>query len=203
MAQTVDSGSFYFSYLTDKNNDTLRTTSLTFFGPTVGTTAPGNIQERLAIGQIGTGTATNVMTNGNLGLFFNNTQPTGTVNAANPIAYGVDITHLIIGRVDWNSTGNETVTLWVDPLNVTSELAAGTPYITTSAYELTSFNSVRLFSGNQAAAVNNDPIKDPVSADFDEIRIGGTWSAAITSPVPEPTTLLLPIAALVARRRKA
>ena len=91
---------------------------------------------------------------------------------------------------------------------MTSELAAGAPYITTSAYELTSFNSIRLFSGNQAAAVNNDPIKDPVSADYDEIRIGGTWAAAITTtaPVPEPATLLLPIAglaALVTRRRKA
>src|SRR3954464_1207812 len=39
MQQLVDSGTFYFSYLTDKNNDTMRTTSLGFFGPSTGTTA--------------------------------------------------------------------------------------------------------------------------------------------------------------------
>jgi hypothetical protein len=204
----VDSGTFYFSYLTDKNNDTMRTTSLTFFGPSVGTTAPGNVPERLAIGQIGTGTATNAMTNGNLGLFFNNSQPGGVVNAATPIPYGVGVTHLIIGKVEWNPTGNETVTLWVDPTDVTSEAAAGTPYIVNNGFELTSFNSVRLFSGNEAAAVgapHNHPIKPPVSADYDEIRIGNSW-ANVTTIVPEPTGFVLSLvclAGLASLRRRA
>ena len=96
--------------------------------------------------------------------------------------------------------------MWVDPLDVTSEAAAGAPYIITTAFELTSINSVRLFSGNQAAAVGTDPIKPAVSADYDEIRLGGSWDAAIktTAPVPEPATLLLPIAAftVLARQRR-
>ena len=139
---------------------------------------------------------------------FNNQNPANVVQAATPIAYGVDVTHLIVGRVDWNATGNETVTMWVDPLDVTSEAAAGVPYIISSAFELTSINSIRLFSGNQAAAVNTDPIKPAVSADYDEIRIGGTWDAAIktVAPVPEPATMLFAIfglAALGLRRRNA
>jgi hypothetical protein len=98
--------------------------------------------------------------------------------------------------------------MWVDPLDVSSEAAAGVPYIVSSGFELTSINSIRLFSGNQAAAVGTDPIKPAVSADYDEIRIGGSWDAAIktTAPVPEPATLLLPIAGLVGlgmRRRRS
>jgi hypothetical protein len=206
--QLVDTGSFYFSYLTDKNNDTARTTTLTFFGPATGTTAPGNQPERLAIGQIGTGTAGNAGHNGNIGLYFNNSQPAGVVSAANPIAYGVDVTHLIVGRIDWNPLGNETVTLWVDPLDVTSEAAAGTPYMVNSGFELTSINSIRLFAGNQASTPDNVLYKPPVSADFDEIRVGGSWDAAVTTvaPVPEPATALLGFAGLAlvaARRRKA
>ena len=38
--QLVDTGTFYFSYLTRKNRDTLHATSLSFFGP-AGAAAPG------------------------------------------------------------------------------------------------------------------------------------------------------------------
>jgi hypothetical protein len=192
--QLIDAGTLYFSFLMRRNNDTMRTTSFAFFGP-------GGTAERFTIGQIGTGTASNAMTNGNIGLFFNNSQPAGVVNAANPIAMGTGVTHLIVGRVDWNSAGPETVTLWVDPTDVRTEPA--TSYIQTSAFELTSVNSIRLFSGNEAAAVgapHNHPIKPAVSATFDEIRLGGTWASVI----PEPSSLTLVLVALLAggiRRR--
>jgi MYXO-CTERM domain-containing protein len=206
IGQTVDSGAFYFSYLTRRNNDTQRTTSLTFFGAPVGTTAPQNQAERVAFGQIGTGTAGNAMTGGNFGILFNNSQPGGVVTAANPIPYGTGVTHLIVGRIDWNPTGNETVTMWVDPADVSSEAAAGTPYIVSSGFELTSFDSIRLFSGNQAAAVGTDPIKPAVSTDFDEIRVGGTWDGVTTTTVaPEPSSALfamVSVGALAALRRR-
>jgi hypothetical protein len=195
--QLVDAGSMYFSYLTDKNNDTQRTINVAFMAPAVGTTPPGNQAERFAIGQIATGSGN---TGGNIGLLMNNSNPAGLVNAATPIPYGVGVTHLIIGRIDWNATGNETVTLWVDPTDVTTEGAAGAPYITTSGFELTNISTVRPFVGNTSGTFN------AVSADFDEIRIGGTWGSVTSEGVvPEPTAgLLLMVAglALSALRRK-
>src|SRR5581483_9615701 len=61
IGQTIDSGTLYFSFLMQRNNTTLRTTNISFFGPSVGTTAPSNVPERVSIGQIGasSGTSTN------------------------------------------------------------------------------------------------------------------------------------------------
>lgn len=104
--QTIDAGSFYFSYLTRKTVDTLRTVNLSFFSAT---------NERLAIGQI----ANNVNTrdqdgvwqagaganDGNFALFLANSQnnPSGQavesafngvyVNTTAPISYAVDRRH--------------------------------------------------------------------------------------------------------------
>jgi hypothetical protein len=204
--QLVDSGTFYFSYLTRRNIDTLRTTSLSFFGP-AGPAAPGSQVERIAIGQIGTGTAGNATTNGNFGILMNNSNPAGVLNATTPIAYGTGVTHLVVGKIDWNAAGNETVSLWVDPANVTSEATAGAPYMTSNAFELTSFNSIRLFSGNNAAAVDGMPAKPAVSADYDEIRIGNSWLNVTRTSVPEPATLSLVLLSAVAfaalRNRRA
>src|ERR1043166_253654 len=97
-----------------KNTDPIRTMNLAFFN---GTT------ERFAVGQIGAAAGN---TAGNIGLLMNNSNPGGLVqNTVNPIAMGVGVTHLTIGRIDWNPAGFETVTLWVDPTNVTSEAAGG------------------------------------------------------------------------------
>ena len=57
----------------------------------------------------------------------NNSNPAGVLNATTPIPYGVGVTHLVVGKVDWNPAGNETVTLWIDPANVTTEAAAVVP----------------------------------------------------------------------------
>jgi hypothetical protein len=194
--QAVDSGSLYFSYLTQKNNDTIRTINLAFFN------TPSS--EKLAIGQVG---ATAGNTGGNIALLFNNTNPAGIVQTAGtPIPYGIDVTHLIIGRVDWNAAGNETVTLWVDPTDVTTEAAAGAFYIQSSGFELAGFTTLRPFVGN-AATVGGGPVPG-VSADFDEIRVGGSWASVTTAAVPaipEPATgLLLAIggAAMAALRAK-
>lgn len=190
IGQLVDSGSFYFSYLTKRNLDTMRTASLAFFGPTNGIVgSPGNTAERVSIGQIAAATAGSGTTSGNIGLLINNQNPARLLNAASPIAYGTNVTHLIAGRVDFNPTGNDTLTLYVDPTSMTAEPA--TPYIQTSAYELSSFNSIRLFAGN-AATINGVP-NAAASVDFDEIRIGSSWSDMISTAPATPKYLFTSI----------
>jgi hypothetical protein len=186
--QIIDSGTTYFSLLMSKNNDTGRTINWAFFN---GTT------ERFAVGQIGT-TAGN--SGGNITMLMNNSNPAGLLTPSSPIAMGIGQTHLLIGRIDWNSSGNETVTLWVDPSNVTSEGAAGGAYLSTSGFELTAITGVRPFVGNNATGF------PAVSANFDEFRLGGTWESVTSlAVVPEPTSAaLLGVAALglLALRRR-
>lgn len=189
--QTIDTGSTYFSLLMSKNNDTIRTVNWAFFN---GTT------ERFAVGQIGAAAGN---TGGNIALLMNNSNPAGLVqNTVSPIAMGVGVTHLIVGRIDWNATGNETVSLWVDPTDVTSEGLAGATYLSTSGFELTAITGVRPFVGNTAGALT------AVSANFDEFRLGGTWQSVTSlAVVPEPTSAALAglgiSMALVLRRRKS
>jgi len=186
--QTIDSGTTYFSLLMSKNNDTIRTINWAFFN--------GNT-ERFAIGQIGAAAGNS---SGNITMLMNNSNPAGLLAPGSPIAMGVGLTHLLVGRIDWNPGGFETVSLWVDPTDVTSEVAAGTTYLSTSAFELTAITAVRPFVGNTAGALT------AVSANFDEFRLGGSW-ASVTSlaVVPEPASgalLGLGVLSLLAFRRR-
>jgi len=173
--QTIDSGTTYFSLLMSKNTDTIRTINWAFFN---------GATERFAIGQIATASGNSA---GNLALLMNNSNPAGLLqNSVNPIAMGVGVTHLFVGRIDWNETGFETVSLWVDPTDVTSEGAAGATYLSTSAFELTAITAVRPFVGNTSAGFN------AVSANFDEFRLGGTWESVTSlAVVPEPASGVL------------
>jgi len=170
--QTIDSGTTYFSLLMSKNNDTARTINFAFFNGT---------SERFAVGQIATGSGNSA---GNIALLMNNQNPAGLIqNAANPVAMGVGVTHLLIGRIDWNAAGFETVSLWVDPSDVTSEAAVGAAYLSTSAFELTALTGIRPFVGNTSGAF------PAVSANFDEIRFGGSWESVTSlAVVPEPAS---------------
>jgi len=193
--QIMDTGSTYFSLLMSKNNDTIRTMNWAFFN---GTT------ERFAVGMIG---ATAGNSAGNIALLMNNSNPAGLIQSGSPIAMGNGVTHLMVGRIDWNASGFETVSLWVDPTDVTTEAAAGSIYASTSAFELTAITGVRPFAGN-AAAVGGNPVPG-VSASFDEFRLGGTWASVTSLPVtvPEPTTAVMAGLgfglALVGRRRQS
>lgn len=175
--QTIDSGTTYFSLLMSKNNDTIRTINWAFFNAG---------SERFAIGQIG---ATAGNSGGNITMLMNNSNPGGLLTPSSPIAMGIGQTHLLIGRIDWNASGNETVTLWVDPGNVTSEGAAGSAYLSTSGFELTALTAVRPFVGNSASVGGNTV--PGASANFDEFRLGGTWESVTSLVVPEPTSAVL------------
>ena len=109
--QTIDAGTTYFSLQMSKGNDTPRTINMAFFNG--GT-------ERFALGQI---RATAGNTGGNIGMLMNNANPAGLLPLpATPIAMGINVPHLLVGRIDWNTSGTlvngEVVTLWVDPASV-------------------------------------------------------------------------------------
>jgi hypothetical protein len=172
--QTIDSGTTYFSLLMSKNTDTIRTMNWAFFNGT---------SERFAVGQIG---AVAGNTAGNIGLLMNNSNPAGLIQSGTPIAMGLGVTHLVIGRIDWNPSGFETVSIWVDPSDVTTEGAAGSIYASTSGFELTAITGVRPFVGNNVTGIN------AISANFDEFRIGGSWESVTSiSVVPEPPSGVL------------
>lgn len=193
--QVINEGSTYFSFLVSKNTpDTQRTINLGFFNET----APGTFAEQMAVGQIGT-TAGN--TGGNIGLLMNNSNPGGLVNGTTPVAMGNGLTHLVVGRIDWNAAGNETVSLWVDPTDVTTEAAAGTVYASTSGFNMTGLTAIRPFVGNNSGTFL------AVSANFDEIRFGGTWEGvtSLSPEVPEPGTvglLAVGVLGLLGNRRR-
>jgi len=191
--QIIDTGSTYFSLLMSKNNDTIRTMNWAFFN---------GATERFAVGMIG---ATAGNTAGNIGMLMNNSNPAGLIQSGSPIAMGIGVTHLLVGRIDWNASGSETVSLWVDPTDVTTEAVAGAIYASTSAFELTAITAVRPFAGN-GTTIGGNPVT-AVTANFDEFRLGGTWES-VTSlgvPAPEPTTGVLAALGLglaLARRRR-
>jgi hypothetical protein len=127
--------------------------------------------------------------NGKICVIYTNSNPSGI--RASSVDMGTGITHLIIGRVDWNtSTTLETVTMWVDPTDVTTEAAAAAAqFYSGTEFDLTSFNFVRPFTGNQAAG---PPVAVAAVGSYDEIRVGGTWdSVTKTTIIPEPATFAL------------
>jgi PEP-CTERM motif len=185
--QVIDSGTTFFSFLVSRNTpDTIRTINLAFFNDT---------NERFAIGQIGAAAGN---TNGNIGFLMNNSNPAGLVVGATPIAMGTGVTHLIVGRIDWDAAANETVSMWVDPTNVTSQAVAGAPYASTNGFELIALTRIRPFVGNTAGGFNG------VSANFDEIRIGDSWESVTSVLVPEPgamTVIGMGLIGLLSARR--
>ncbi len=198
--QTIDSGTTYFSVLMQRENDTLRTMNLALFS-LVGTTS----SEKLTVGQIGATVSGSLQgSNGKIAVIYTNSNPAG-IRASN-VDMGTGVTHLIIGRIDWNtSAALETVTMWVDPTDVTTEAAAAVAqFYTGTEFDLGQLNYVRPFTGNQAAG---PPIAVAAVGSYDEFRIGGTWESVTSQvAVPEPSSIAMAGAGglaflLTARRR--
>jgi hypothetical protein len=179
--QTIDAGTTYFSVLMRKDNDTLRTMNLAFFS---GTT------EKLTVGQIGATVSGSLQgSNGKIAMIYNNSNPAGI--HASTVDMGTGVTHLIIARVDWNTSALlETVTAWVDPTDVTTEAAAAAAqFYTGTDFDLTSLTFLRPFTGNQAAG---PPIAVATVGSYDEMRVGGTWESVTSAvAVPEPSSIML------------
>ena len=180
IGQTIDTGTVFFSFLMSVNTpSTFRTFNLAFENNTV--TAS---QEQLTVGQIGAAAGNS---NGNIALLMNNTNPAGLVQAATPIAMGNGVTHLIVGRVDFNtgpantaaSGFNEAISLWVDPTNVTTQAAAGNAYITTNGFDVSGISAVRPFAGNTVAVA-------PIILRCRPFRATLTRFASVAPGLPSP-----------------
>ena len=196
--QTINSGTTYFSFLIQKGTDTNRSMTWAFFNGTSGGTAGTTTSaERFAIGQTG---ATAGSSGGNISVIFQNSNPGGLFAGTTPM--GLNTTHLIVGKIQWDVSGaNDAFSMWVDPTDVTNEAAAGATYLTNSTFDLVQINHVRPFAGNSATGF------PAVVAHFDEFRIGGSWEAVtslpVPPPVPEPASALLVAMGGLARARSA
>ena len=187
LGPTVDSGSFYFSFLVKRNNDSNRTFNVALF--------TGTGSERFSVGQYGT---TTTSSNGNFGIVYANSG--NIINATSPVAVGTGQTHLLVGRIDFDVNGgtNERVRIYVDP---STAAEPGAAYIDDTSTSITPFDTFRPFGGNATTSGNIFPA---VSVDYDEFHFGGTYESLFAA-VPEPTTLgLAGIAALglVGSRRR-
>lgn len=206
--QTVDAGTFYFSYLTQKTVNEVRTVNFGFFGTT----------ERVAIGQIASNTNTRdqdggwlsgaAANSGNFSVLVSNSQNTTVaapgdaasyngvyVNQSAPAAFALGATALVVGKFEFDINGTaDRLTLYINPGNLLNESSL-TPYLVLDHNDFGSLTGLRLFSGGNATGF-------PASGgQFDEIRLGTTFAQV----VPEPGSAALLASggmALLIRRRK-
>lgn len=109
-------------------------------------------------------------------------------------------THLLVGRIDDLGSGNDRITVWLDPAIGGADPTGGTIINGTNAGWVANNASFNV----QAAFINHG-LASGESALMDELRLGTTF--ADVTPVPEPATLalftgILGFAAVVARRRR-
>jgi hypothetical protein len=206
--QTVDSGTFYFSYLTQKTDLDVRTVNFSFFGA----------NERLAIGQFASNVNTRAQdgtwlngagaNDGSFALFVANSQNNTAVqtiqsaingvyvNTTAPISYSLNTTFLVLGKFEFNYAGGveDRFTLYINPTDLTNE-ANLTPYLQLSHNDFGSLTGFRMFAGGD---VTNFPAS---AAMFDEIRFGSSFAQVIPEP-GSAALLMLGAAGLLVRRRK-
>ncbi|HEX8296869.1 MAG TPA: PEP-CTERM sorting domain-containing protein [Chthoniobacteraceae bacterium] len=204
IGQTVDSGVFYFSYLTAKTLDSNRTLNLSFFGT----------NERFAIGQIAPGVPVSGPGGEGSGAFVasvSNTQNpvsgggtgvNGIYTATSPILYGLNTTHLVVGRLDFNVGGGvtDTLTLYIDPANLTNE-AAVSPYLQITSNDFGALSAFRLFAGG-SSGTSPAVVYPAVAGTFDEIRLGTSYTEVTGVPEPSAATLLIGAVGLICSARR-
>lgn len=199
--QTVDSGTFYFSYLTQKTVDQVRTVNFSLFGT----------NERLAFGQIANNTNTRDpdgvwlsgagANSGNFVALLSNVanSPIATVSdpasfngvyvPSSPVAYALNVPQLIIGKIEFDYAGGpaDRITYYVSPTTVTDE-AALTPYLVIDHADIGQLTGFRMFAGGSQTA--SGVVFSPSAALFDEIRFGTTFAsvtgAGSTPPPASP-----------------
>ena len=195
--QNVDSGTFYFSFKVKKTVDNVRTVNFSLFGD-AGSAA--NPNERIAFGQIANNTSLKLAdgsadpdaaTKANQGKFAAlvqngaaqtggtfTTSQAGVYTAATEQAFTLNQTFLIVGKIEFNYAGgngaDDRVTYYINPASLTNESLA-TPYLTLDKYNIGTLVGFRLFAG--ASQTVNSVTFNPSAAEFDEIRLGTTYTS--------------------------
>ena len=188
--QSVDTGTFYFSFLTQKTNTELRTVNLSFFGT----------NERFAVGQIASNLNTrdpdgNWLSNagansGNFVVLISNSQNNAAaantvgpaangvyVNTTAPVAYPSASVALIVGKIEFNFAGGveDRLTLYVNPGDLADE-GALTSYLVIDHNDFGALTGFRIFSGTTGNGFNAS------GGIFDEIRFGTTYASVVNAP---------------------
>lgn len=175
LGQSVDSGELWFSFLIQGTTATDRTLDLVLDGSGVDPSFGRSNTSGAALGQVS--------------MNFN-----GTITAGDaPISMGTGVTHLIIGRVEFNVAGaDDRVSMWVDPASVLT-LDTATPHASNAAV----LGDVGAISGFilRAPATGGFNNLTGSTGTFDEIRFGTTL-ASVT--VPEPASATLAAAGVIA-----
>jgi hypothetical protein len=100
------------------------------------------------------------------------------------VSFVEDQTYLLAARIDW-SAGNETISLYVNPLAGATEGLLSPAAVTTDVNIANGNGTNQLISiGLFAAGVGTEWA-------FDEIRIGTTYADAVLAAAPEPSPFVL------------
>jgi MYXO-CTERM domain-containing protein len=230
--QNVDSGTFYFSYTAKKTDVDVRTVNFAFFGDAG---AAANPTERFSIGQIANNTNLRLadgttdpsaVTKANQGNFavlvgtagaqasgsFTSAN-SGVYTAATEQAFTLGDTFQIVGKVEFNYAGgngfDDRITVYINPGSLTDENLVS-PYITLDKFNIGTLTGFRVFAGgnqtNQTVGAQTGLTFAPSAAEFDEIRLGTTYTG-VTGAIPEPSSFtalagLAGLAFAATRRRR-
>ncbi len=197
LGQSVDTGTFYFSYLTQKTTDTVRTLNFSLFSGT---------NERLAIGQIANnlnmrnpdGTVDTITTpnSGQFAALISNSQnppaaPAASLNgvytSSTPINYTLNTTFLVVGKIEFGFSGGveDRLTLYINPSSLTDDSGL-TPYLQVGVNDFGSVSAFRVFAGGNQTSPS---VFNASSGVFDEFRFGTTYNDVTgVSVIPEPAS---------------
>jgi hypothetical protein len=123
-----------------------------------------------------------------------------TVLVDGAVTSTANTTYHVVIRLDVNvSGGQDQVTYWLNPADVTSEATMTATSVTTGTYSSFALQGAADFARLNVAATNWDG-----NVYFDEPRLGTDLASVVGVPVPEPAGLAVVIAAgaALSRRRR-
>lgn len=115
----------------------------------------------------------------------------GAVNLVNTgFTPTAGVTYLLIGRLDINAAGNDTLSIWATTSLPASQAALGAPIWSISTADIladsSNLNTLALWAGVTSSAT---PVTN--STTVDAIRIGTTFNDVVAVPEPSTTTASL------------